>query len=201
MACSWVSGLLPGYGMNPSLGPPLETSCFKGSWKRAPYSRAVRSVLQLQNSKPIIPPNPIPASTLLVTLFKIELNNPLNTKGNISTHNRLVEGSSPSGPTIFGISVKIPNSCSDPKSSLFYDRHLPRYSKPPLRSWINDETYFKTKIEPEIGKLPADAVFGGLCGDVLPPATAGFPPDSFQHRIHDPVLHLFTTHFVDLPDG
>ena len=39
--------------------------------------------------------------TLLVTLFKKELNNPLNIKDKNSTHNRLVEGSSPSGPTIF----------------------------------------------------------------------------------------------------
>ena len=87
--------------MNPSLVPPLETSCFKGSWERALYSRAVRSVLQLQTSKPIIPPNLVPASTLLVTLCRIGLFNALNTKDNSSTHNRLVEGSSPSGPTIF----------------------------------------------------------------------------------------------------
>jgi len=38
--------------------------------------------------------------TLLVTLFKKELNIPLNTKDNSSTHNRLVVGSSPTGPTI-----------------------------------------------------------------------------------------------------
>lgn len=41
---------------------------------------------------------------------------------------------------------------------LFYDHYLPRYSKPNLRTWKNDETYFETKIEPAIGKLPADEV-------------------------------------------
>jgi integrase len=41
---------------------------------------------------------------------------------------------------------------------LFYDHYLPRYSKPNLRTWKNDETYFKTKIEPAIGILPADVV-------------------------------------------
>ena len=33
-----VRDLLPGHGVNPSLGPPLETSCFKGSWRKTPYS-------------------------------------------------------------------------------------------------------------------------------------------------------------------
>ena len=39
--------------------------------------------------------------TLLVTLFKKGPNKPLNIKDTSSTHNRLVVGSSPTGPTIF----------------------------------------------------------------------------------------------------
>ena len=31
-------GLLPGHGINPSLGPPLATSCCKGFRKKTPYS-------------------------------------------------------------------------------------------------------------------------------------------------------------------
>ena len=34
--------LLPGHGMNTSLWPPLETSCFKGSWKQIPYFKPAR---------------------------------------------------------------------------------------------------------------------------------------------------------------
>jgi integrase len=42
--------------------------------------------------------------------------------------------------------------------SLFYDHYLPRYAKPRKRTWINDELYFRTRIEPAFGDRPADRV-------------------------------------------
>ncbi len=35
--------------MNPSLRPLLETSCFKGSWKKNPYSDRARTVKRRWN--------------------------------------------------------------------------------------------------------------------------------------------------------
>ena len=40
-------GLLPAHGINPSMGPPLETSCFKGSWKETPYSELACATLKV----------------------------------------------------------------------------------------------------------------------------------------------------------
>jgi integrase len=46
-------------------------------------------------------------------------------------------------------------------NSLFYDHFLPRYAKVKKRTWINDELYFRTRINPAFGDHPANAVTPG----------------------------------------
>ncbi len=48
-------GLLPGHGINPSLGPPLATSCCKGSWKKTPYSERACARLRLTINRAMEP--------------------------------------------------------------------------------------------------------------------------------------------------
>ena len=45
---SEARGLVPGRGINPSLGPPLATSCCKGSWNKTPCSELARARLRLR---------------------------------------------------------------------------------------------------------------------------------------------------------